>query len=724
MNKVLNINLGGYALTIDDDAYEYLAGYLDSIRRRFSENEGRDEILRDIESRLGELITAELGQRTIVMLPSVEAAVEILGKPEDFGAEPVESRRSSGSGKSAPGAIRTGKRLFRDEEDSVVGGVCSGLAAYFGMHDPVWMRLIFVLLTFLSAGFWIPAYLLLMILVPKAKTAADRLAMRGQPINVDNIAREVEEGFDRLSTRVNELGQKKSGDGSFGHAVSSGVSAIGQVFGAVIRFVAKFAVLIAIVIGVAMFVALAASWVAGIIALVSAGPVIEYLSPLSGGLNYLGFANLFFLLGIPLVWLCLLFVRILFKMRTPVWFGASLGIFWTLNFISGIILLSIASKDYLQSATLPRTMEISAFPSDTLRVEWAGEATGDDRQEVFGNDVVLGNDRLELNGMVEIRVRRSPDGSSGGRFECVQNITARGKTYSQAQENAGQIEFTITQEGNILRVPTHYGIPAGQKWKGQHIQLTLSVPEGKYIVFGETINNRVHDTEYADNDANYYVFDYPNRVFRMTEKGLVCADCPAFGDRDYRGDGRDYEDFILEGDLTAEINKADRFSIRIEGSPADRDLVKTIRTGDKITFTTEGKATGGRVKIYIEAPVFTSLHADNTGDVTIRGFKEGLAGISAKGASRIKAYLDAYQELNVTLNGPCQLELNGKGGDLEANLANGATLEATAWRAHNADISAADASKARVYVEEDAMIKQDAGSEIKVDGTANLRRQE
>lgn len=720
MNKVLNINLGGYALTIDDDAYEYLAGYLDSIRRRFSESEGRDEILRDIESRLGELITAELGNRAIVMLPDVEAAVEIMGKPEDFGAEPVESRRTAGS-KSGPGAIRTGKRLFRDEEDAAVGGVCSGLAAYFGIHDPVWMRLIFVLLTFVSTGFWIVAYVLLWILVPPAKTAADRLAMRGQPINVDNIAREVEEGFDRIGNRVGDLGQKKSGDRSFANAASGVMSTIGQIFGFAIRFVAKFAVLIAILIGVALFIALAVSWVAGIVGLVTAAPVLDYVSPYSGGLNYLGFANLFFLFGIPLVGLCLFFARLLFKVRTPGWASASLGVFWTLNLVSTLFLVSFAAKNYSQSATLTRTLDLTALPSDTLRVEWAGESPGEGAHEWFGRDVVVGNDRIEFNDLVEIRVRRSPASSS--RFECVQNVTARGASYSEAMENAGQTEFSVTQTGNVLRVPTYYAIPKGQKWKGQHIRLTINVPEGQYIVFGETINNRVHDTEYADDDGNYYIFDYPNRVYRMTEKGLVCADCPAFGDRDYRGHER-FEDFILEGDLNAEINKGEKFSFRLEGAPADRDLVKTIRTGDKITFTTEGKATGGRVKIYITAPVFTSLHADNTGDVTIRGFKEGRAGISAKGSSRIKAYLDVYQTLDLTLNGPCHVELNGKGGDLEANLTNGATLEASTWRAHNADVSAADASKARVYVDEDAVVKQDADSEIKIDGTARMQEEE
>ena len=85
MNKIIHINLGGYALTIDEDAYEYLQAYLERIRRRFSESEGRDEIIRDVETRLGELITQNIGTNSIVMLLQVESAIEVMGKPEDFG---------------------------------------------------------------------------------------------------------------------------------------------------------------------------------------------------------------------------------------------------------------------------------------------------------------------------------------------------------------------------------------------------------------------------------------------------------------------------------------------------------------------------------------------------------------------------------------------------------------------------------------------------------------
>lgn len=207
MNKILNVNLGGYALTIDDDAYEYLHRYLDAIKSRFSASEGRDEILSDIENRMGELLSQRMTNRSITTISDVQEIIKIMGKPEDFGDQATSgSSTSYGPGKGHYTGTRTGRRLFRDEEDKVVGGVCSGLAAYFGIQDPVWVRIAFVLLTFLSGGFWIPAYLLLLVIVPAAVTSADRLAMRGEPINVDNIAREVETGFERFSNRVNDFG--------------------------------------------------------------------------------------------------------------------------------------------------------------------------------------------------------------------------------------------------------------------------------------------------------------------------------------------------------------------------------------------------------------------------------------------------------------------------------------------------------------------------------------
>ncbi len=202
MNKIFNINLGGYPFTIDDDAYDCLSKYLKTIHRHFKKSEGYEEITSDIENRMAELFQENKGAQPIVSLKMVTDTISIMGTPEDFGASSMED--PSYEGYSTDDSYQTGKRLFRDPEDEVVAGVCSGIAAYFGIKDPLWVRIAFVLFTF-GGGFGIPAYLLMAILVPKAKTSSDRLAMQGAPVTVSNIAKIVEKEFTNLSDRLTEI---------------------------------------------------------------------------------------------------------------------------------------------------------------------------------------------------------------------------------------------------------------------------------------------------------------------------------------------------------------------------------------------------------------------------------------------------------------------------------------------------------------------------------------
>jgi phage shock protein PspC (stress-responsive transcriptional regulator)/uncharacterized membrane protein len=725
MNKILNINLGGYALTIDDDAYEYLQAYLESIRRRFRESDGRDEILSDIEARLGELISQSMGNRTIVMLPDVEAAIEIMGKPEDFGGESTETNTTNTTGKSqsrtntATGpTVKTGKRLFRDEEDAVVSGVCSGLSAYFGISDPVWMRLIFVLLVFLSFGFWMPAYILLWILVPPAKSAADRLAMRGEQINVDNIAREIEDGFERLSNRVNDFGNKQGTPGQ--NALNSSVSAIGQLFGGLIRLIGKFAALIAILIAGSLFLAMAAGWIGSIWGVIMAAPYFEYFSPYSNGVTWLGFANLFFILGIPLTGLALMFSRALFKVRTPAWLNTGLTLFWIVNLISGIFLIGFAAKEYRSTGSVNSNIELGGMNSDTLFVR-GFELSPNEFDHTIGFDeegIRIGENKLEINGPLEIRIFRS----QSNQFKCTQIVKAQGPTNLKAQENAAQATFAVNVTGNTISVPTAYSIPKGTKWRVQRIRLNIEVPDGKSIVFDDKIYHFAGADldEYSDDTDRNYISRSPNQVFQMRADGLVCTTCPGFGDRGYRSD-RNYERFVMEGNFNAEIREGNNFRVEIIGSAADRNAIKTFRSNDQITFSTDGKNLGSDVRIMIETPVFTSLHSENIGEVIIRGFKEGEASISARGTGRIRGYFDVSNQLSVVLSGNCSAELNGEGGDIEASLNNGAKLDAANWRAQDADISASDASRARVFARNNATVIADGNSEVKVDGGASVK---
>lgn len=724
MNKILNINLGGYALTIDDDAYDYLNAYFNSLRKRFAESEGRDEILRDIETRMGEIITGNLGGRSIVMLPDVESAVQVMGRPEDFGGDPIDTTTSSSSNSSSTNSgnsttsdgntggggfsksFKTGKKMMRDLENSVVGGVCAGLSAYFGL-TPIWMRVIFVVLGVVSAGFWIPAYVLMWIILPSAKTAADRLAMRGERIDVDNIAKEIETRFEQFSKTVNELGdegKRARMQGAAGNAAGQMANGCGYVVG-------KVFIGIMILLSVSMILGLGSAWAAGVAALFTAGPYINQYSPISSSITYMGIFNGFFLIGLPIIGLILWLVRTVSSTRIPKWIGGGITGLWVLNLFSLMAIVAMASKQFRSVETLKRNIDLSHMKGDTLRVE--GLLTTTSGTPFFeGGDGIridLDEGHVKIQDLVAVRVKpnRQTD-----HFMVEQVVTARGNSSTNASENASQIQYDLQASGNRLLVPTVLSLQSGAKWHAQRVRVNIAVPEGKYIVFDENIyaNSAAEMEDYSSRNHRFYISRKPERVFKMTSEGLLCVSCEQNTEM---SEEDNYEKFILEGDFKTEIRKGDAFKLRIEGT--EKGNIQIVRTGEKLTLTTNGKP-AANARVFIEATTFTSLHADNTGQVTIRGFEEGLADISASGSSRIKAYLDVSQELDVRLSGKCSLELTGKGGKLTASLNDGAVLEASTWRAEEGTVTASDGSKARINAREKPRVEADASSTVKVEG--------
>ena len=209
MNKTININLGGYALIIDEDAYETANNYLMTLSNHFGADEGSEDIMQDIEIRMGELINRKKGTRTIVNKLDVVEAIAILGTPEelkdiDFSESTAQKKRQSTNSFQ----IKTGKRLYRDKNDKVISGVCSGLAAYFGINDAVWIRIAFVLLS-LAGGASALVYMVLWAIVPPARTVSDRLEMMGEPTNVNNIAKAIKEELEQMTDKLHDKFGKK-----------------------------------------------------------------------------------------------------------------------------------------------------------------------------------------------------------------------------------------------------------------------------------------------------------------------------------------------------------------------------------------------------------------------------------------------------------------------------------------------------------------------------------
>ncbi len=190
MKQTLTINLNGIVFHIDDDAYGVLQDYLQKVESNLGGGDDVSDVLQDIEARIGELFTELLRKSgvQVVNMAMTEQVMQQLGDPEMFATDDEDESgvKSQESGQNSPRAV---KRLYRDVDNELLGGVCSGLAAYLGI-DAIWFRLFFVFFTFFY-GFAVLLYLLLWVIIPAARTAAQHLEMRGEEPSIENIQKEV-----------------------------------------------------------------------------------------------------------------------------------------------------------------------------------------------------------------------------------------------------------------------------------------------------------------------------------------------------------------------------------------------------------------------------------------------------------------------------------------------------------------------------------------------------
>jgi len=196
MNKTVTINLSGTIFHIEEQAYKVLEKYLDSIELSLEPDDDKKEILQDVELRIAELFREAITiANQVVTVKMVEKVIEVLGEPDAFsnGPEGPTEQRSSGP------RIR---KLYRDTDNRLAGGVCSGLGAYFSV-DPLIFRILFVIfaLMFFSG---VIVYLILWVVIPEARTTAEKLEMKGQPVTFENIKRSVKAEFENVKRNFNK----------------------------------------------------------------------------------------------------------------------------------------------------------------------------------------------------------------------------------------------------------------------------------------------------------------------------------------------------------------------------------------------------------------------------------------------------------------------------------------------------------------------------------------
>jgi len=570
MNKTVNINLGGMFFHIDEDAYLKLTRYFDAIKRSLNNSSGQDEIIKDIEMRVSELLTEkQKSEKHVVGLKDVDEVIAVMGQPEDYRIEDEENSNQSFNNYGA----RQHKKLYRDKEKGMIGGVATGLGHYFGV-DAVWIKIIFLIFVFAGFGTGILAYFVLWIVTPEAITTSEKLEMTGEPVTISNIEKKVREEIDSLSEKFKNADYDK-----MGNQVKSGAERISSSFGdfimTVFKIFAKFLGVILIMAGITTLILL----LIGVFTLgtnvfidfpwqnfIEAGNFTEY--PIwSFGLLML------FAVGIPFFFLTLLG----FKLLSPNLKSIGNITKYTLLaiwIIAVAIAISIGIKQATEISYDNKSVEkktLNILPKDTLFVkfrynDYYAKDLGHHHEFTFVQDSA--NNNLIYSNDVRLHVLHTDNATAYLQIEK----SARGNSFSTAKQRAEKITYNLEIKGNHLILDNYFLTDAKNKFRGQEVDVYLYLPEGQLF----KPDSSVQDYDRSENDFFNLHFsgDYN---YKVEGSKIKCLNCPA-EENEYNDGDYDSDENTIENDTVKEV------SIKVNG----KEILNGKKTKGKLTTDKNG----------------------------------------------------------------------------------------------------------------------------------------
>jgi phage shock protein PspC (stress-responsive transcriptional regulator) len=520
MNKTVNINLGGMFFHIDEDAYQKLTRYFDAIKRSLSNSSGQDEIIKDIEMRVSELLTEkQKTEKHVVGLKDVDEVIAVMGQPEDYR---IDEEGATGNTTNYSSSSTTGSRkLYRDKDSGMIGGVLAGLGHYFGI-DKVWLR-IFFLIMFFAWGTGVLAYIILWIVMPEAVTTAEKLEMTGEPVTISNIEKKVREEFENVSDKFknanyDEMGNRvKTGAEKIGSSLSDFIIAVLRVFSkilGVILIIAGLFILAALFIGI---FTLGTSSVVHVPwrDFIEAGNFTDYPVWVFGLI-------MFFAVGIPFFFLSLLGFKLLSPNLKSI--GAiakyTLLAVWIISVSLAIAVgLKQASAFAIDGRVVVKE-NINLNPTDTLLLkfkhnDYFAKNVYDNSNfkitiDSTGKDVIYSNN-------VSFRIAQTDTKSAYIQIEK----EAKGKTLFEAKQRAEKIKYSYKVVGNQLLFDNYLLTELKEKFRDQEIEITLFLPLGTLLKMDESMRN------YDRTDDGYFLWnpDNKNEVYKVESDKIRCQNC-------------------------------------------------------------------------------------------------------------------------------------------------------------------------------------------------------
>jgi phage shock protein PspC (stress-responsive transcriptional regulator) len=711
MNKTFNINLGGYPFAIDEDAFEYIQNYLGTIRRHFSASEGCEEILYDIEVRMAELFQEHLKGRAIISMKEIDEVIMIMGKPEDFGAEPMSEQYTSNTrGKKSDTKINTGKKLFRDPDDKKLGGVCSGVAAYLGIEDPLWLRIFVVLTAIFSGGFVFVVYMVLWFLVPEAASASDKLAMRGEPATISNIAKVVEEELNELGDKITEWSKdfdgtkKKSGDTSSGThqfkakaILAEGINIFGSVASGIIPVFRTILKPIFITIAIIAMAALGISWAASFVGLSFASPVLHAVGPDSGFVSSLGIGSLFFTFGLPVLGAMLLLARLAFSYRINKNVNTGLWTVWFLSLFTTMFAGMSTIKEY-QSHHVTTAISDYNIGSSDIRISMPEENL-DHSMGVFLDKFFADNGKQWAIRDVNIRLEKSKDAF----VHVEKKITSRGEQLSDAQQNTLFVGNDIKVNDSEISISKYLTIPKERKYRNQSVDYTIFIPEGKNIILDNSVRGRLRHSELMNWEQVYSSED--NMKWTVKGNGVFSKEYDEIHHFKRQIATGNYNKIIIENGFDVVIKKGEKSSANFSGN---KELVEklTFKNLDgTLTIDVQDNESIEDVTIYIETPSLELVQLHGVKSATIEGFNQDNFKVLAKDTeggfynNEIKISGN-IKNLDISMDGNQNLHLTGSGESISAVINDGANITADKFIVNKAIISGNHTHESSFYVQQ------------------------
>jgi len=711
MNKVININFQGRILPIEEQAYEILKQYIESLRVYFANEEGRDEIINDIECRIAELCEDRLKKGTVCIAANdIDLIITSIGRPADFEAQDgfeasTSQTQQNTSGNNSSNFYRDGnrpKRLYRDEQNKVLGGVCSGIANYFVIEPwvvrilwffliginilaylilwiavpstsvkvvggvrkrlfrdidnkiiggvaaglskyfgiQVWIVRILFLIPFIRFvanfrhmhlfQFWdapdfpnflditfspgaVFVYIVLWLVLPEAKTSADKLEMVGEKVDLNSIKNTIQNDMEGFSKRAQSWGSdlynrnkgtnnmnesNDSHESSENHRSTENRKGLLYYIGRIITLCIKgFVYFILAIVGISLLAALFGIGAAATALLPLKNFLIE-----DGAQTWSVIGAILLFVWVPIIGIVTAVIRKIAGLKKAnVWVRSSFIALWVLGWVC-IFYFGSSLGNSFSRHNAPAEQSV-ALTNPTINYV---EITAAPKMKYYENHWYQFEDFQGFSDEDTVYVRNL-------RIRIVQSKTdsfevkivklSNGKTVQNANELASKINFELTQQDSMLYLDKGIGINKIDKFRNQHIIMTIAVPIGKRIKITNkgwsqtniNINGRGIRTGTIDritNDENWYdewnepwdneSYQFEKGIeYKMTKTGLESVS-PRDIDEDSSDDIKKMDNENLDKEIQLQKLKEEREAIKndikkLKEEELQKDKIKVVK---------------------------------------------------------------------------------------------------------------------------------------------------